>query len=121
VSELDWSPIHADHRARLQAAFEGGNVTQETINSLAVTYPAEGYEAVAEGGSYVVRQAPAHDSLRAAVVGRTVAQQRLTDADETFRLEIRAAYRAGATAAELAEIVGLSLQRVHQLVAGARK
>jgi plasmid maintenance system antidote protein VapI len=27
----------------------------------------------------------------------------------------------GATAAELAEIVGLSLQRVHQLVAGARK
>ncbi len=121
MPDLDWSIIHPDHRERLQTSFKGGAIDQELINSLAVTYPADGIRSVAEGGRRVIQTAESFDSLRAAVVGRTVALQRLADADETFRFEIRAAYRNGATAAELADIVGLSLQRVHQLVAGARK
>lgn len=120
MAEVDWTPIHPDHRERLHEAY-GAGITQEIVNSLAVSFPADGVEAVHQNGTYVVRQAESFDSLRAAVLERAVANQRLADAEETFRLEIRGAYRAGATAAQLADIVGLSHARVAQLVAGARK
>lgn len=122
MSELDWSPIHPDHRDRLKALYEGsGSLDQSMINGLAVSFPADGVRSVSHGGSYVIETPVTFDSLAAATSERAVARARLADADERFRLELRAAYRHGATAAQLSEVVGLSLQRVHQLVAGARK
>lgn len=58
--------------------------------------------------------------LADATAARETARSELAEAEARWREELRAAYRAGATAAELAEAVGLSQVRVSQLVAGAR-
>lgn len=121
MSELDWSPIHPDHVDRLKAAY-GDAATQEYIDILAASFPAPGVVSLRGGnGGRRIQTATRLDGVREAATARAVAKDRLAEAEETWRFEVRAAYRDGATAAELADVAGVSLARVHQLVAGARK
>ena len=108
IAEADLSAIDPAWHDRALAAYgwPDGTVEQSGLDGFARIHPV-----------------PADDDLSELVLAhedRIAAQQSFEQADKRWREELRAAYRAGSTAASLAEAVGLSQVRVQQLVAGAR-
>lgn len=94
----------AEILARTRAEYDSYTARSEEIRAHAATVRAEELEPVAAAGAECRRLA---SDLEAATDHR--------------REVLRFAYRSGRTAAELAGASGLSLARVNQIVAGARK
>jgi hypothetical protein len=135
---LDWSIIHPDHRDRLAAAI-GDNATQEWIEGMAVTYPADGVLMARTGNGRELVDTSGLDihveRCQATSEAAQVAKDALGEAKHAYdfaRLDhegaklarsvaVRDFYRRGETAQRLAGITGLSLPRIQQIVAGARK
>lgn len=136
TTQLDWTHLAENHRDRI-ATLYGENITQRIIDSMAITYPAEGFVA-SRSRTNVVDLAElelACSMVADAETALAEAKEQLATYTEqvhrfragvgafnaTRRQEMRKAYRAGATAAAIAEVTGLSIPRVNQLVAGARQ
>ena len=133
---LDWSAVHPDHVARLKAI---GPTSQDVVDDYAAAFPAPGNVSVPSGGGRrtvfdlgpivaaseavletVARVAEASEAAK--VAKADLARARMLRAPMVAQRDalIRDAYAAGVTAGGLVGPTGLSLARVHQIVAGAR-
>jgi hypothetical protein len=142
AEELDWSIIHPDHRDRLLDQYRGSSLAQTTVDALAITYPAEGKISVRSesGRRHLVDLVPAElaglvDAIAEAegrlsrakddeADARTLARSARATLDSLVRDRnrvVRDTYASGVPASHLVDATGLSLPRVNQIVAGARK
>jgi DNA-directed RNA polymerase specialized sigma24 family protein len=66
----------------------------------------------------VLARAERLDEVQEAHVKLDAAEAQLEEAREQFREALRAAYESGATYQEIGDLLGLSRQRIAQLIAG---
>ena len=121
AGEIDWTlfdPGRVDHVRQLLAfPLERGTLTHDNVAGLLVMFRDKRALSLPKAGRrQVVDMGPAIEA-KGRVAG---AEEARADARDHYRSAVRSVYRAGATAPALAEALGVSVGRVHQLVAGGR-
>lgn len=108
---VDWEGLYGGHAGHVRDGVLAGPVASGglTAHLLAICARTWGAVAVVDTSAVADAAAVAAETAGAAAVAR-----------ENLTAVVRSCYKAGATAAELAELAGLSVGRVYQVVAGAR-
>lgn len=124
AGEIDWGlfdPGWIDHvRDKvLGHALETGQCTRGMVAGALVTFHDQSKLSGRKRGGRSTAPVDMRDVIAALAVSQA-ADEAAAEKKEALRSAIREAYRQGATAPALAEVLPISLARVHQLVAGGR-